>query len=335
MQKIFKKLYNLNQLNEKESYFLFQKIILNQISSIHLTVLLTIFKIRKISIYEIIGAIKACYDHSKYFPIPRYTFADIVGTGGDKKNTINISTISALIASSFGIKIIKHCNRSSSNNIGSADILNNINFNIHLTSEMAKRKLDTLNICFLYAPQYHTGFQHAALVRKILNTNTIFNILGPLLNPAHPNFSIIGVYSKKLLLPIAQIVNHLNFEKVIIINSDKTDEITLYAPTNVVEVTNGKINFYKLYPEDFGINILPKYMFNISNKKKKIEIFQNIIQGKEKIQYLYLIAVNTAILFKLFGYNNLKENTKIIFEKIISGKIYQYIQHIRKENNYE
>ncbi|MBZ2279570.1 anthranilate phosphoribosyltransferase, partial [Buchnera aphidicola] len=143
---------------------------------------------------EIQGAIDAFLKNMKPFPQPNYLFSDIVGTGGDKNNTINISTASAFVASACGLKIIKHCNKGVSSKSGSSDILTKFNINLDASTKKLQECLNTLNICFLFAPRYHNGIQYATKVRKTLKIQTIFNILGPFLNPACPPLIVMGVY---------------------------------------------------------------------------------------------------------------------------------------------
>lgn len=328
MKKILNKLYSLEQLNEYESYYLFKKIIKNKISIIKLTSILTAIKVRSISICEIIGALKACHKYVIPFPKPKYPYSDIAGTGGDGANTINISTASAILAASLGFKVIKHCNHGISSKLGSADILKQNNINIKINTIQAKTQLDNYHICFLYAPQYHPSFQVVTTIRKELNTRTIFNILGPLLNPSQPNFSVIGVYSPHLLLPFAKILHQLNYERAIILHSGGIDEVTLHHATNIVELKYGKIMQYKLYPEDFGINRTLAHISKNNTIHENCKLFDEVCKGIGDITYQYLIAMNTAILLKLFGYENLKINTKIALKKIKSGAIYQHIKKI-------
>ncbi|QCI25988.1 anthranilate phosphoribosyltransferase [Buchnera aphidicola] len=328
MKKIFNKLYKLKTLNELESYKLFKKIIKKRISNISLTAVLTAIKVRSASINEIIGAIKAFQKYAKKFPHPNYFFSDIVGTGGDYSNTINISTASAILAASLGLKIIKHCNCGISSQLGSIDILKKNNINVNLNLKKNKKQLDNLNICFLYAPKYHSGFKNVVKVRKELSTRTIFNTLGPLLNPSRPNFTVIGVYHQNLLLPFAKIVHALNYERAIILHSDGMDEITLHGTTNIVEVNRGNITAYTLYPEDFGLCRISKDKFKNNTIQENCHYFKNISKGIGKIKYQYLIAMNTAILLKVFGYENLIVNTKIAFQKIQNGDISKHIKKI-------
>ncbi|MCW5197238.1 anthranilate phosphoribosyltransferase [Buchnera aphidicola (Stegophylla sp.)] len=331
IKKIFKKLYTLQSLNELESIYIFDSIINNKLTPIEITVILILMHVKKTSIVEITGAIKTFQKYCLYFPKPKCQFADIVGTGGDGKNTINISTLSALVASSCGLKIIKHCNQGISSTLGSADILKKMHINIQNPPKTSRKIFDQTNICFLFAPQYHIGLHHVKSIRKKLKIRTIFNILGPMLNPAQPPLSVIGVYSKNLLLPIAKVVNQLkNYQKVIIIHSDGIDEVTLHSHTDIYEIYNGKITTYKLYPEDFGIKRVPKKFFINNSSIKNFQIFKNICQGHANSEYENLIAVNTAIIFKLFGFNDLKQNTQIALKKIRSGDIQKHVCNISK-----
>ncbi|WP_367674622.1 anthranilate phosphoribosyltransferase [Buchnera aphidicola] len=332
MKKIFDKLYNFHSLNQKESYYIFNLILKNKLTLAQITAILISMKLKVESIDEIIGAIQACQENILFFPRPKYLFADITGTGGDYMNTINISTLSALLASSFGLKIVKHCNTGVSSSIGSADILKKLNIAINLHPKDARNMLEKNNICFLFAPHYHSAFKYVSEIRKQLNTRTIFNILGPLINPAEPSLSVIGVYSKDLLLPVAHILNLLNVQRAMIIHSDGTDEVTLHSVTHVLEINQERIHSYKLHPEDFGVRKVPKKFFMYNTIQKKYQIFEDICKGNSSVEYYNLIAVNTALILKLFGYEDLKENTKIVFEKIRRGELIKHIQNISNKS---
>lgn len=328
IKKIFDKLYDFHSLKQKESYYIFDLILKNKLTITQITAILISMKLKVESIDEIIGAIQAFQENTLFFPRPKYLFADITGTGGDYMNTINISTLSALLASALGLKIVKHCNTGVSSSIGSADILKKLNISINLHPKDARKMLEKKNICFLFAPQYHHAFKHVSEIRKQLKTRTIFNILGPLINPAEPSLSVIGVYSKDLLLPVAHILNLLNTKRAMIIHSDGTDEVTLHSLTHVLEINQGRIHSYKLHPEDFGIRKVPKNFFMHNTIQKKYKIFEDICKGKSSVEYYNLIAVNTALILKVFGYEDLKENTQIVFEKIRSGELIKHIKNI-------
>ncbi|HAO0783035.1 TPA: anthranilate phosphoribosyltransferase, partial [Escherichia coli] len=168
-----------------------------------------------------------------------YLFADIVGTGGDGSNSINISTASAFVAAACGLKVAKHGNRSVSSKSGSSDLLAAFGINLDMNADKSRQALDELGVCFLFAPKYHTGFRHAMPVRQQLKTRTLFNVLGPLINPAHPPLALIGVYSPELVLPIAETLRVLGYQRAAVVHSGGMDEVSLHAPTIVAELHDG------------------------------------------------------------------------------------------------
>ncbi|CAL4322401.1 Anthranilate phosphoribosyltransferase [Buchnera aphidicola (Protaphis terricola)] len=325
MQKIFKKIYKFTSLNQQESYKLFQSIIAGNINEIQLSSILTAMYMRPESSEEILGAVHAFLETMKLFPRPNYIFSDIVGTGGDNKNTINISTTSAFVASYCGFKIIKHCNQGVSSKSGSSNLLSKFKINLNPSLENSLNTLNKLNICFLFAPQYHNGFKYVNNIRKILKIKTIFNLLGPFLNPARPIFTLIGVYKKELILPMIKILKKLKYQKGIVMHSNGTDEVTLDGITYISELINNKIYSYELEAKDFGLKPHSQKIPSVNSPEESFNIIKKIMKGKGERSHEELIAVNVAILLKNFGYINLIENTKIILKKIRSGNIYKHI----------
>ncbi|ALD15231.1 Anthranilate phosphoribosyltransferase [Buchnera aphidicola (Aphis glycines)] len=337
MQHIFKKLYKLESLNQEESYRLFQSIISGKINEIKLSSILTAMHVRNESIEEILGAIYACLENMKSFPRPNYIFSDIVGTGGDSKNTINISTASAFVASYLGFKIIKHCNKSISSTSGSSDILKKFKINLNPSIQNALKTLDKLNICFLFAPQYHDGFQYASRIRQTLKIKTIFNLLGPFLNPSRPFFTVIGVYKKDLIDPMIKILKTLKYQRGIVIHSDGADEITLNGITYVSELLNKKIYSYQLEAKDFGLEEHSEPIHKVDSQEESYDIIKKTMQGDGNKLHEELIAVNVAILLKIFGCTDLKKNTRVVLKTMRSGAIYKHIVKISnmlKEDEY-
>ncbi|CAL4321872.1 Anthranilate phosphoribosyltransferase [Buchnera aphidicola (Eriosoma grossulariae)] len=328
MKKILNKLYQLSSLTEYESYHLFSNFIEGKINNIQLSAILTAMKVRNITAEEIVGAVKIFLKKCELFPKPNYIFADIVGTGGDCQYTINISTISAIVAAISGIKIIKHCNNSISSKSGSADFLKYFEISTDLSSLQSKNILDIYNICFLLATKYHTGFQYAMSVRKVLSTTTFFNIIAPLLNPAKPSLIVVGVYKKTLLLTMAKALKLLNYDRAIVIHSNGTDEVTLNGITEVVELNHNKIISYQLTAESFGIKNNKQHLFKNISFSNDSESMKNLLEGNGNITHMQTIAINVAMLLKIFGNEDLKENTEYALSIITSGKIDQYIKKI-------
>ncbi|MDU2229165.1 MAG: anthranilate phosphoribosyltransferase, partial [Haemophilus parainfluenzae] len=187
---LLEQLYNGKTLNKEESAVIFNAIMQGELNNEQIAAMLIALKVRGATIDELSGAVSASLQNAKSFPRPNYPFADIVGTGGDGQNTINISTASAIVAASMGAKVAKHGNRSVSSKSGASDVLTALGVNVNVTPEQARQALDDISVCFLFAQQYHSGFKHVAPVRAALKTRTLFNILGPLINPAGPTYHL-------------------------------------------------------------------------------------------------------------------------------------------------
>jgi anthranilate phosphoribosyltransferase len=180
---------------------------------------------------------------------------DIVGTGGDGMNTFNISTTSAIVVAAAGGKVAKHGNRSVSSKSGSADVLEALGVNINLNPEQVSECVNKLGIGFMFAPLHHSAMKHAIGPRREMGVRTIFNLLGPLTNPANASTQLLGVFSKAWVEPIAEVLKRLGSEHVLVVHSeDGLDEISIAAPTNVAELRNGSISTYSVTPEEFGLN---------------------------------------------------------------------------------
>lgn len=185
---ILENLYQARAMTQEESQTLFSAIVKGELEPAQLAAALISMKVRGEQPAEIAGAAQALLADAQPFPRPDYPFADIVGTGGDGTNSINISTASAFVAACCGMRIAKHGNRSVSSRSGSSDLLAAFGIDLNMPAEKSRAALDELGVCFLFAPQYHTGFRHAMPVRKALKTRTLFNVLGPLINPARPRW---------------------------------------------------------------------------------------------------------------------------------------------------
>lgn len=326
MKTIFDKLYQFKTLDKTETFKLFNLINSNKLSDVKLAAILVLMKIRGETTDEILGAIQSFSKYKKSFNSPNnYIFSDITGTGSDKSHSINVSTISAIVAASCGFKIAKHCNYNITGKIGSSNFLEELGIDINISSNEARKNLDVFNICFLLAPLYYKGFKFSNYVRTELQTRTIFNLIGPLLNPANPIFTVIGVYKKCFMIPMAKVLKELNYQHAILINSQNTDEVTLQGHTDIVELKNNMIISYKLHPIDFGFKLYSKQKIIINSSKKIFKDSINLLKGIGSAFHEETIAANVAILLKIFGNENIKENAAFALQKIRSGKAYQLI----------
>ncbi|WP_343188902.1 anthranilate phosphoribosyltransferase [Buchnera aphidicola (Chaitoregma tattakana)] len=321
MKKIFKKLYKLRNLNLTESCKLFDKICNKNINYVEIVAAIVLMNLKKETLYEILGAVKSFLKIKKKFEQPECLFSDITGTGGDYQNDINVSTISAIVAAIAGFKVVKHCNYNVTGKSGSANFLKNNKINVNISHKKSINNLDNFNICFLLAPLYYKSFAHIQDIRKKLRIRTIFNLIGPLLNPARPKLSVIGVYSLHLVPIIAKVCKILKYKRVFVIHSQNFDEVTLYGPTYVNELNNNKIVKYQLFPEDFGFKTYYKKLFLKDNNFVK-----KLMQGHGEKVYEETISANVAILLKTFGLENIKDNAYYALDIIKKGEIFKFIK---------
>lgn len=329
MQSILEHLYNGLTLNNVQSRKFFFSIMKKKLNTVQIASALISMKIRGECFEEIFGAASAILTTVKPFSRPNYLFADISGTGGDKKNTMNISTISAFVAASCGVAIAKHGNKSISSPSGSADLLEELGVKLDMSALESRQALDEIGICFLFAPKYYINFNNVMEIRKILNTTTIFHILGPLINPARPPIALIGVYHDRLLLPIAETLKKLGYQRAAVVHSDGTDEVTLHAPTHVAELKNGKIETYFLTPIDFGLSFQKENNLFLSVKEKKIETMIQLLKGHGEKSHNDVIAANVSLLLKLFGHEDLRKNVNMALNSIYHGLPYKKLLSLK------
>ncbi|WAX72200.1 anthranilate phosphoribosyltransferase [Gallibacterium anatis] len=327
-QQILEQLFSGTSLSREQSKQLFSAIVQGELSNEQLAGALIALKLKGETVDEISGAVTALQTAAEPFPTPDYVFADIVGTGGDGANTINLSTASAIIAASMGAKVAKHGNRSVSSKTGSSDVLAALGVRLDLDATTARKALDEIGICFLFAPQYHRGFKHAVPVRQALKTRTIFNILGPLINPAKPKHQLLGVYDEKLLQPYAETALTLGHQHSIVVHGAGLDEVALHAETQVAEIYQGKIERYTLTAEDFGLKPQPLDAIRGGEPEQNAQYIRALLQGKGESAHVNAVAANTALLLRLFGYQDLKQTTQQVLEQIASGNAYKTLEKL-------
>ena len=303
MQQILEQLYQGKIISQAESEQLFSAIVTGEMDPVSLGAALIAMKVRGETPPEIAGAATALLANARNFPRPDYPFADIVGTGGDGSNSINISTASAFVAAACGLKVAKHGNRSVSSKSGSSDLLAAFGINLDMPPETARQALDEDNLCFLFAPQYHSGFRYAMPVRKQLQTRTLFNVLGPLINPARPPLALIGVYSPQLLQPVAETLRMLGYHRAAVVHGGGMDEI----------------------PPDFGLDFHSQDSLAGGTPGENRDILRQLLQGKGQTAHEHAIAINVAMLMKLFGHEDLRHNAEQAIATLRSGRAYDCV----------
>jgi anthranilate phosphoribosyltransferase len=334
MNELQQKLYDGIDLSQQETQQVFEELLKGQIDDIDIVSLLVSLKMKGEQPAEIAGAAAALKSQCRAFDIPDYLTADSCGTGGSGQNTVNVSTMTALLLAEMGLPMVKHGNRSISSKCGSADVLESVGVKIDMDAKTARRCLDQTNFCFFFAPYYHPGVKHVMPIRNQLKTRTIFNGLGPLVNPASPQIQLMGVYQEDLCQVSAKTLQLSGCKAAMIVHSNGYDEITLHSPTHVAELINGEISEYQLTHRDFGLPACEEQAIKGDTPERNAAILLDIIKGNSSQQKLQAItntvAANAAALLKLSGKaDSLEQGAQLALSTLRSGKVYQRLEIIR------
>jgi anthranilate phosphoribosyltransferase len=242
---------------------------------------LTALSMKGETIEEITTAAKYLRDHCEPFQNDKEVL-EIVGTGGDGSNTINISTLASIVSSAAGITVAKHGNRAASSKCGTADCLEALGVNITIEPEEMKKVMDEAGICFLFAQKYHPAMRYVGAVRKEIGIRTLFNLLGPLANPAKATMQLYGVYSEELVEPLAHVLHNIGVKRgMAVYGMDSMDEISLSAPTKVCEFSGDDFKTYEITPEQFGFKTCQKSDLVGGEPEENAAIARDILSGKE------------------------------------------------------
>lgn len=334
MLNLLENIYQGQDLSFEQSSYSFQEVLKGEVELPVVAALLAALKTKGETVEEIAGAAAALRQQAQYFPPSAYSLSDCCGTGGDGLNTINVSTLVAIIAACAGVKIVKHGNRSVSSKCGSADLMEQLGVTIDLTAEQSKRLLDEVNFCFLYAPDYHQGVKHVMPVRRALKTRTIFNLIGPLANPALPDIQLLGVYDEQYLEPFAKILDLLGTKKALIVHGCGLDEIAVHGPTKAVKLEHGRIEKVELSAADFSAQqhdlSAIQVTEGVDNKTAALEL----LRGQAPAAHIDMVAVNCSALLVLNGLaSDYKEGYMIAKDIIQSGKGYQHLEKIKTQSS--
>ena len=247
---------------------------------------------------------------------------DIVGTGGDKAFTFNISTTSAFVAAAAGAKVAKHGNRSVSSKSGAADVLEALGVKIATKPEQAKACIDKVGISFLFAQSYHASMRFVGPVRGKLGVRTVFNVLGPLTNPARADYIVLGVYAKELTEVMANVLMQVGIKRAMVVfGNDVMDEISVSAPTTVTEVRDGKLSTYEIKPEDFGLQTYEKSEITGGTPQENAKITRGILDGSITGAKRDIVLLNAGAALYTYGVtDSLKAGVQLAAETIDSGK---------------
>jgi anthranilate phosphoribosyltransferase len=261
---------------------------------------------------------------------------EIVGTGGDRSNSFNISTTSALVVSACGVRVAKHGNRAASSRSGAADVLEALGVKIDVSPQKSLEVLETIGLCFLYAQNYHLAMKFVAPVRGELGIRTIFNILGPLVNPAGATMELLGVYDEDLVEPLAKVLHNLGVDHAMVVHGlDGLDEISMSAPTSVCEVRGGEFKVYTLHPEKYGFTLCTKEDLEGGTPQQNADITRAILEGEQGPKTDAVLMNSAAALSIARDDLTISQGLELARDTISSGKalaqLDQFIQLTNQE----
>ncbi len=306
-------------LTRQESYNAFDYMMSGNATGAQIGAFLMGLRLRGETIDEITGATEAM--RAKAHPITAPDNAvDTCGTGGDGSHTYNISTAAAIVLAASGVSVAKHGNRAISSKSGSADVLETLGINIEAEMDKVENCLSKIGIGFMMAPRHHSAMRHVGPSRTSLGTRTIFNLLGPLSNPAGTKFQVIGVFDKKWTAPLAEVLGNLGSTRVWVVHgADGLDELSISGPSFVSEFKNGKVTSFEVSPEDAGLTCHPVTDIQGGDAKSNAKALTDILKG-EKNAYRDIVILNCAAALLVAGIaNNLKEGATIAAKAIDSG----------------
>ena len=307
-------------LPAEDSEHLFERLVLGKLEPAEIAGMLIALRMKGETAEEMIGAARALSAAATPFERPDYLFADCCGTGGDGSGMINVSTASAFVAAAAGLPIAKHGNRSVSSQCGSADVLEALGARLDLEPTQSRRLLDDLGFCFLFAPAYHPGMKHAALVRRQLSVRTVMNLLGPCLNPARPPVQLLGVADPTKLHPIARTLASMGVSEALVVHGGGVDEVALHSATRALKLTDGEVLEIEITPEDAGLERAPLSIVTGGDAQENGARLKALLHGAGAQAERDIVALNAGALLMTAGTAaNLKDGVAMAMHALRSG----------------
>jgi len=307
-------------LTSDESQHLFERLVLGRLEPAEIAGMLIALRMKGETADEMIGAAQALSAAAEPFDRPDYLFADCCGTGGDGSGLINVSTATAFVVAAAGLPIAKHGNRSVSSRCGSADVLEALGARIEVPSTDARALLDDTGFCFLFAPAYHPGMKHAALVRRQLSVRTIMNLLGPCINPARPPVQLLGVADPRMLRRIAQTLAAMGVQHALVVHGSGLDEVALHGETLAIRISNGEISNCVISPEDAGVQRAPLNVVTGGDPTENATRLRNLLEGRGSDAESDITVLNAAALLQTAGKaDTLKNAADLARDALLSG----------------
>ena len=320
-------------LTAEEAKTCMNEIMDGKASDVQMSSYLTALSIKGETIDEITGSAAGMREHCIKL-LNDEEVLEIVGTGGDEANSFNISTTSSIIIAASGVKVAKHGNRAASSKCGAADVLEALGVKIDVSPQKSAKILNKINICFLFAQNYHIAMKYVAPVRRELGIRTVFNILGPLTNPAGASMQVMGVYEETLVKPLAEVLSNLGVKRAMVVyGQDCLDEISLSAPTSVCEVKDGSYTSYTITPEQFGFKRCNKADLVGGSPDYNAKITRDILNGVKGPKRDAVLLNAGAAIYIGGKAKTMQEGIELAADLIDSGKALSKLEEFIKETN--
>ena len=327
------KLTNKENLSYEEAKAVMNEIMSGEASDVQKSAYLTALTMKGETIDEITGSAEEMRNHAVQLS-HEGDVLEIVGTGGDKSDSFNISTTSSLVIASAGVPVAKHGNRAASSKSGAADVLESLGVNITISPQKSAELLQNIGICFLFAQGYHTAMKYVGPIRKELGIRTIFNILGPLANPASANLQVMGVYDESLVEPLAKVLSNLGVKRALVVyGQDRLDEISASAETSVCEVKDGTFKSYTISPEQFGLTRCKKEELTGGTPDENAAITKAVLAGEQGARRTAVVLNAGAGLYVAGKADSIEAGIRLAEELIDSGKAEKKREEFVKYSN--
>lgn len=324
-----KKLMDGKDLSRTESRLVMNDIMDNRATDSQISAYLVALRLKGETVDEIAGSAQAFTDTAAPVSVKDENIVDTCGTGGDNLSTFNISTASAFVAAGAGVRVAKHGHRGISSKCGSADLLAEFGIKVDIPRRTIARCFREIGLAFLFAPRFHKSWQYALGPRREIGARTIFNILGPITNPARTRRQLIGVYDDRLMRTVLEVMRELGAIQVMVVHGqDGLDEITITGKTHIIELIDGSVYEYDIYPEDFNMNSAPISSIQTHSCLQNVEIFNDVLHGKPG-PALDTVLLNAGAAIKVSGkVASLQDGIELARISISSGQAWEKLKKL-------
>jgi len=329
IREAIEKLVNHVNLSEAQTIDVMNQIMTGEATPLQVASFLTALRMNGETVEEITGAARVMREKAHRVKVRAKPVLDTCGTGGDQKGTFNISTTTAFVVAGAGITVAKHGNRSVSSQSGSADVLGALGVKVDAPKEKVEACLEKIGIGFLFAPLLHEAMKYAVQPRRDIGIRTVFNLLGPLTNPAMASHQLIGLYSGDLIATIAHVLKNLGSARAMVVHgADGLDEISLCGPTKVAELRDGEVKEFTLEPERFGFKPCPLEELHGGSPEESAAILKDVLQGKKGVPRDVVLLNSGAALYVAGAAQSIQDGIRLAAESIDCGKARQKLEQL-------